>query len=400
MNLWRELFPIFQHRPEWVYLDSAATAQKPQSVIDALVRYYACDCATVHRAVYSASLSATRQYDEAREAVRRFLNAASCEEIVFTRGTTESIHLISRAFEFQPDDEIVLTESAHHSNLIAWQMIAREKGLTLKYIPVNDDGSLQWPYPISSKTKLVALTHVSNVTGAIAPIRAITQAAHHAGAVVLVDGAQAAPHLPVDVQESDVDFYAFSGHKCYGPTGIGVLYGKKERLQNLPPSQGGGGMADYVDFSKSAYLTPPLRFEAGTPPIAEAIGLKAALAFIESIDREKIFQHEQNLLALAREELSQISGFREVGTAFPKGPILTFSIHRIHPLDLAAVLDSKNIAIRSGHLCAQPLLRKWGYDSVSRASFALYNTEEDVLRFTRAVRDSVSLIRGYQAKPS
>ena len=391
MNNWRESFPIFRHHPEWIYLDSAATAHKPQCVIDTLMQFYSRDYATVHRAIYGASMRATEQYHDARETVRRFLNAAYSEEVIFTRGTTESIHLVSRAFSLKRGDEVLISQLEHHSNLVPWQMLAEEKGIVLKWIPVADDGSIKLPLELSAKTKLIAIAHVSNVTGAIAPIREIVQAARKAGAAVLVDGAQAAPHMSVDVQALDVDFYAFSGHKCYGPTGIGILYGKKERLMAMSPLQGGGAMVESVDFEKSTYQEPPLRFEAGTPTIASAIGLKAALEFLQEIGLNAAAAWEHHLLTLAAERLSHISGIRIIGTSPHKGPIITFTIEKVHPLDLAALLDCKNIAIRTGHLCAQPLLRRFGCESAMRASFALYNTEEEIERFAVATQDCLKM---------
>jgi cysteine desulfurase / selenocysteine lyase len=393
MKQWREAFPIFRHHPEWIYLDSAATAHKPQCVIDAITQFYSKDYATVHRAVYGASIRATEQYNDARETVRRFLNASSSDEIVFTRGTTDSIHLVSRTFPLQKGDEVLISELEHHSNLVPWQMLAEEKGIVLKWIPVLDDGSLKWPQKLSPKTRLIAMAHVSNVTGAIAPIREIVQAARQVGAAVLIDGAQAAPHMRLDVQALDVDFYAFSGHKCYGPTGIGILYGKKQHLLSMPPLQGGGGMVDRVNFEKSTYQEPPLRFEAGTPMIAQTIGLKAALNFLEEIGIDAIAVWERRLLQFATEKLSRISGLRIIGTSPHKGPIITFAIEGVHPLDLAVLLDSKNIAIRTGHLCAQPLLRRLGCTSAMRASFALYNTEEEIERFVTALQQCLKCFK-------
>jgi cysteine desulfurase / selenocysteine lyase len=391
-NPWRESFPIFRHHPDWIYLDSAATMHKPQCVIDALTQFYSQDYATVHRAIYRASMRATEQYNDARETVRRFLNGAHPEEIVFTRGTTESINLVSRTFPLERGDEVLLSGLEHHSNLVPWQMLAKEKGIVLKWIPVLEDGTVKMPLELSKKTKLIAVTHVSNVTGVITPIREIVQAARRVGAAILVDGAQAAPHMPIDVQALDVDFYAFSGHKCYGPTGIGVLYGKKERLMAMAPMQGGGAMVDRVDLEQSTYQEPPLRFEAGTPMIGSAIGLKAALEFIQKIGIPAAAEWEQHLLALATQRLSRIPRLRIIGTAPRKGPIITFTIEKVHPLDLGALLDCKNIAIRTGHLCAQPLLRRFGCESALRASFALYNTEEEVEQFVRAIQDSLKIL--------
>ena len=388
----KEQFPIFQHHPELIYLDSAATAHKPACVIDALTQFYARDYATVHRAAYRMAQMATEQYAQARETVRRFLNAKYSEEIVFTRGTTDSIHLVSRTFPLQPGDVVLLSQLEHHSNLVPWQMLAKEKGIVLQWIPICPNGELDLRTPFSPQTKLVAITHISNVTGTVTPIPEIVREARRVGAAVLIDGAQAAPHIPLDMQALDVDFYAFSGHKCYGPTGIGVLYGKKEWLSKMPPLQGGGSMVEHVDFEESTYQEPPLRFEAGTPMIGPAIGLKSALEFLEQVGVKNAAAIEQHFLELATSQLQKIHGLRIIGTAPQKGPILTFTIDGVHPLDLASLLDCKNIAIRTGHLCAQPLLRLYGCEVVARASFAIYNTDEDIECFVRAVQQAVSML--------
>lgn len=385
----RDAFPFLRNHPNLVYLDSAATAHKPDSVIEAISHFYAHDYGTVHRAAYSKSIRATELYAEAREAVRRFLNASLAEEIVFTRGTTDAINLVARTFPFEPGDEILVSKLEHHSNLLPWQMVAREKGLVLRWIDLHEDGSLDLNLPLTSRTKLIAVTHASNVTGSITPLKEITAQAKRVGAAVLADGAQAAVHLSVDVQALDVDFYAFSGHKCYGPTGIGVLYGKKERLAAMGPLQGGGGMVGRVDLEESFFELPPLRFEAGTPMSASAIGLKAALEFMAN----KNSDHELKLLSLATKRLQEIEGLRILGPLSSKAPILTFAIDKVHPLDLASLLDAKEIAIRSGHLCAQPLLRFFGLEHAARASFGLYNTEEDVLRFAEAVHAATRVLR-------
>lgn len=370
----RDEFPVFRKHPELIYLDSAATAHKPQCVIDALTKFYAEDYATVHRAIYRPSLKATEQYNETRAVAARFVNATA-EEIVFTRGTTDGINLVAQSYAttfLKPGDEILISEMEHHSNIVPWQMAAKRTGATLRFIPMNEQGVLEWKGMITSQTKLVALAHVSNVTGTINPIAEIVQAAHAVGAVFLVDGAQAAPHMKIDVQALQCDFYAFSGHKCYGPTGVGVLYGKKALLEAMPPIQGGGDMIERVELQASTYQMPPLRFEAGTPLIGPVIALKSALEFIERNRRP------DNLLAYATERLQAIPNLRIIGTAPQKAPIITFHIEGVHPLDLATLLDLKNIAIRSGHLCAQPLLRKFGLTAAARASFGIYNTREEV----------------------
>lgn len=385
----REQFPIFRQRPDWVYLDSAATAQKPQTVIDALSQFYASEYATVHRAVYRHSLKATEQYNETREAVRRFLNASHAEEIVFTRGTTDAINLVAMSYGrtfLKAGDEILISQMEHHSNIVPWQMAAKAIGATLRWIPLDETGALLWEGMITPRTRIIAIAHVSNVTGTINPIAEIAKAAKLHGAIVVVDGAQATPHLRVDVQQLGCDFYAFSGHKCYGPTGIGVLFGKQELLEKMPPIQGGGDMIERVELEKTTYAAPPLRFEAGTPVIGSAIALKSALQFIEKVGRERIAKHETALLRHAERLLADLPGIRILGTSPDKGPILTFHIEGVHPLDLATFLDLSNISIRSGHLCAQPLLRFFGLESASRASFAIYNTMEEVDRFAEQVR--------------
>ncbi|HSX11207.1 MAG TPA: SufS family cysteine desulfurase [Chlamydiales bacterium] len=377
----RDEFPIFHAHPELIYLDSAATAHKPQCVIDALTRFYAEDYATVHRAIYRGSLRATEQYNETRAAAARFLNAKE-GEIVFTRGTTDALNLVAQSYArtfLKPGDEILISEMEHHSNIVPWQMVAKQTGAILEWIPMNEEGVLEWKGRISAKTKLVSLAHISNVTGTINPIAEITRAAHIVGAKMVVDGAQAAPHLPIDVQALNCDFYAFSGHKCYGPTGVGVLYGKEELLEVMPPIQGGGDMIETVELERTTFQKPPLRFEAGTPLIAQVVALKTALEFVANN------RQPDTLLSLATERLLAIPGLKIIGNAPQKGPIITFQLEGVHPLDLATLLDLKNIAIRSGHLCAQPLLRKLGLTAAARISFGLYNTAEEVEIFADAL---------------
>jgi cysteine desulfurase / selenocysteine lyase len=380
----KEQFPIFRYHPELTYLDSAATAHKPDCVIDAMTHFLQRDYATVHRAAYRSSVRATELYHAAREGVRHFLNASHVDEIVFTRGTTDAINLVARAFPFQPGDEIVLSQLEHHANLVPWQMAARERGAVLKWIPLQANGSLSSELPLSPRTKIVAVTHCSNVTGAIASLAPLVQTARHVGALVLVDGAQAAAHLSVDVQALGIDFYAFSGHKCYGPTGIGILYGKKEALHRLSPLQGGGDMVDRVFPEKSTYQPPPLCFEAGTPNLIGAVGLKVALEFLQTAVYPP-------LLIPALALLHQIPGVRILGT--PEIPLITFSIEGVHPLDLAGFLDSHQIAIRTGTLCAQPLLRFFGCEHAARISMGVYNTEEDLDRFAKILREGIRILQ-------
>lgn len=388
----KERFPIFEKHPDLIYLDSAATTHKPKEVIEALTQFYSDEYGTVHRAIYRGSVAATDRYNESREAARRFLNASSADEIIFTRGTTDAINLVAASWggaHLKVGDEILLTEMEHHSNLVPWQMIADQTGAVVRYAPMTPEGTAD-PIPhINANTKIVSVAHVSNVTGTVQPIRQIADAAHRVGALLCVDGAQAAPHMQVDVRELDCDFYAFSAHKCYGPTGLGVLYGKGAILEKMPPIQGGGDMIVRVDLEETTYAPPPLRFEAGTPIIASVIAFKAALDFIESIGRDKIAAHEQMLHAALEEGLRAIPGLRILGTAPNKGPITTFAIEGVHPLDLATLLDLKQIAIRSGHLCAQPALRAFGLESAARVSFGIYNTKADVDFFLEEIKRAI-----------
>lgn len=392
----KEFFPYFTHHKDLIYFDSAATTHKPKVVIDALTRFYEQENATVHRAIYRASLSATERYNATRETVQKFLNARQTEEIIFTRGTSDALNLVARSYGklvLKPGDEIFISIMEHHSNIVPWQMIAQETGAILKYIPVNEKGELLWQNTITPRTKIVSLAHVSNVTGTINPIQAIAQEAHKHGAILVVDGAQSAPHMKIDVQELDCDFFAFSGHKCYGPTGVGVLYGKYELLEQMPPIEGGGDMIQQVELNRSTYQQPPLRFEAGTPIIAAVIALKSAIDFIQDIGIDRIAKHEQMLLERATRGLLSIPGLRIIGTAPEKGPIITFTIEGVHPLDVTTMLDLQNIAIRSGHLCAQPILREFGLQTAMRASFGIYNTEEEVDCFINALSEIVRSLR-------
>lgn len=396
-------FPIFSNHPDLVYLDNAATTHKPQTMIDALSQFYAKDYATVHRAVYRSSLLASEQYAATRETVRLFLGAAHAEEIIFTRGTTDALNILAQSFsqlDFPHGSEIVITEMEHHSNIVPWQMLAQKKGLQLRVIPIDDQGVLLWEGVISEKTKIVAVGHMSNVTGTINPIEQMAEVAHRFGAYIVVDGAQAAPHLPIDVSALDVDFYAFSSHKCYGPTGVGVLYGKKELLNLLPPTDGGGDMIERVDLQRSTYRPAPLRFEAGTPIIGSVIALKSSLDLIETIGKESIAAHEMALYAWTYEQIQAIEGLQMIGNAPNKGPILTFYLSDVHSLDLATFLDLDGIAVRSGHLCAQPLLRRMGQETATRVSFGLYNSWEDARRFTESLSRIVAHLRGESGLPA
>lgn len=373
-----------------VYLDSAATSQKPASVIKTMKEFYENEYGTVHRAVYSLAKNATEHYSSARVAVQKFLNASSVDEIVFTKGTTEGINLVAFSFGslLYEGDEVIISEMEHHSNIVPWQLLAERKNVILKIIPMDERGILDldaYKKLLSKKTKLVSVCHVSNVTGTINPVEEIISLAHQYGAKVLIDGAQSAAHFPIDVQAMDADFFVFSGHKVFGPTGIGVLYGKYELLEKMPPYQGGGDMITSVTFQKTTYQSPPLRFEAGTPIIAGVIGLKAAIEYMDSLGRSNIHDWAQSLLSYAMDKLQGIPGLRIHGTAPNKAAIITFSIDGIHPLDLGTLLDSKNIAIRTGHLCAQPALHKFGITAAARISFGPYNTYSDIDVFVDAL---------------
>lgn len=367
-----------------VYLDSAATALKPLSVIEATSRYYSREYGTVHRAVYELAVATTERCAEIRRHVARFIGAASDREIIFTRGTTESINLLASCFAHRlvnVGDEILVSELAHHSNIVPWQMLCERRGANLKVIPVDDRGHLlleALEERICGRTKVVALSHISNAIGTEAPIQEVVEIAHRYGAKVVVDGAQAAPHLPIDVQALGVDFYAFSGHKLYGPTGIGILYGKEALLNELPPYQGGGDMIERVSFEETTYNVLPFRFEAGTPNIAGILGLGAALDYVEKVGLADIHAWEQQLTEYATEQLQEVEGLKILGSEGPKGAIISFVVDRVHPLDIATLLDLEGICVRSGHHCAQPTMARFGVNATTRVSFALYNTTDEV----------------------
>lgn len=367
-----------------VYLDSAATALKPQCVIDATVGMYAKDCANVHRGVHLLSQRATDAYEASREKVRRFINARESCECIFVRGTTDGINLVAHSFgrsHLHAGDEILITGLEHHSNIVPWQLAAETTGARLVVAPVDDSGDVRLEEVvrrIGSRTKIVALAHASNALGTILPVRQIVQAAHAEGAVVVVDGAQGAPHVRVDVQDLDCDFYAFSGHKAYGPTGVGVLYGRREIFERLPPFEGGGGMIRNVTFEKTTFRDLPDRFEAGTPDIAGAVGLGAALDYLASLDREALEAHERDLLAYGTKLLSEIPGLRLIGTAPNKIGVLSFVMQGAHPHDIGTILDTYGVAIRTGHHCTQPLMERMGVPATARASLGLYNQQSDL----------------------
>lgn len=397
----RSQFPILfrqvKGRP-LVYFDNAATSQKPQQVIDALVNYYTQYNANVHRGIHSLAEEATAEFEATRDAVKTFINAAYREEIIFTRGTTESINLVAYTWgrqNIQQGDEIIITAMEHHSNIVPWQMLCEEKNALLKIIPINNNGELlidEFEKLLSPKTKLVSVVHVSNALGTINPVEEIILKAHAVGAVVLVDGAQSSMHLDIDVQKMNCDFFAFSSHKLFGPTGVGVLYGKKEILEAMPPFQGGGEMIKDCTFPKTTYADLPYKFEAGTPNIADVVAFKAALDFIEGIGKENIRRHEDELLLYATEKLQQIEGLKIIGTAKNKVSVISFIIDGVHPQDVGILLDNKGIAIRTGHHCAQPLMDRFQIPGTMRASFAVYNTIEEIDKLIEGIHQCKKML--------
>ncbi|WP_409345239.1 cysteine desulfurase [Paenibacillus sp. MBLB4367] len=389
----REQFPILHQEVNGhplVYFDSAASSQKPASVIEAVKRYYEHDNANVHRGVHTLGSRATDAYEGAREKVKRFVGSSAAEEIIFTRGTTTAINLVASSYArsvCKEGDEIVITQMEHHSNLIPWQQVAKATGATLKYIPMQTDGTIRVEdaeATITSRTKMVAMAYVSNVLGVVNPVKQIAEIAHRNGAKILIDGAQSAPHMKVDVQDLDCDFYAFSGHKMCAPTGIGVLYGKKAILENMEPIEFGGEMIDFVDLYESTWKDLPYRFEGGTPIIAGAVGLGAAIDFLESVGLDNIHEHEKRITSYAMSRMKEIEGVTIYGPQERAG-LITFNLGDVHPHDVATVLDAEGVAIRAGHHCAQPLMRWLNASSTARASFYLYNTEDEVDRFIAAL---------------
>jgi cysteine desulfurase/selenocysteine lyase len=383
----RKDFPVLQqqvHGKPLVYLDNAATTQKPLAVIEALEHYYRRDNSNIHRGVHTLSERATQAYEETRAAVQRFINASDAKEIIFLRGATEAINLVAQTYgrkHVGPGDEVLITAMEHHSDIIPWQMLCEEKGAKLLVAPINESGELlldQFESLLSNRTKIVAVGHLSNALGTINPIKQIARMAHARNIPVLVDGAQAAPRMNVDVQDLDCDFYAVSGHKMYAPTGIGFLYGKAKLLEAMPPWQGGGDMIASVTFDKTVYNRLPYKFEAGTPNIADTIGLGAAVEYLNQLGLEQIEEHEADLLAYATCEIQKIPGVTIIGTAREKAGVLSFVMEDIHPHDIGTILDSEGIAVRTGHHCAQPVMQRYNIPATVRASFGLYNTREEV----------------------
>ena len=391
----REDFPILRtkvHGHPLVYLDNAATSQKPQAVIDALVRYYEGENANIHRGVHYLSQLATEEFEKARETVRAFVNAVQASEIVFTRGTTEAINLVAQTYgraHVGAGDEVLITAMEHHSNIVPWQLLCEEKGAKLRVAPINDEGELpieEFEKLLGPKTKVAAVAHVSNALGTINPLQQMIAMAHRRGVPVVVDGAQAVPHLAVDVQGLDADFYAFSGHKMYGPTGIGVLYGKQALLEAMPPYQGGGDMISSVTFEKTTYNKVPHKFEAGTPDMAGVAGLKAAIEYMNGVGIGKIAAHEHELLEYATKIVGQLPGVKLIGTAREKASVLSFVVEDVHPHDIGTILDQEGIAVRTGHHCAQPVMERFGIPATVRASFAVYNTKSEIDALARGIR--------------
>lgn len=397
----RRQFPVLQREVKGhplVYLDNAATSQKPKVVIDALVGYYSGYNANIHRGIHTLAEEATAAFEATRDTVARFINAASREQIIFTRGTTESINLVAQTWgrqQVNKGDEIIISSMEHHSNIVPWQLLCLEKEAVLKVIPVLDNGELDmdaYKALLSPRTKIVSIVHVSNALGTVNPVKEIIEAAHQQGAVVMIDGAQSSVHLDIDVQALDCDFFAMSAHKVYGPTGIGVLYGKKELLENMPVFQGGGEMIKEVSFEGTTFNELPYKYEAGTPNIADTIAFKAALDFVTETGKDRMRQHEDQLLAYATDKLQQLPGLRIIGQAAEKISLVSFIIDGIHPQDIGILLDTQGIAVRTGHHCAQPLMHRFGIPGTVRASFAVYNTKEELDRLIAGLQRAIKLL--------
>jgi len=398
----RNQFPLLKQLENGhplVYLDNGATSQKPQVVIDRITQYYVAENANVHRGVYGLSERATEAYEGSREKIRQFLNAASTKEVIFVRGTTEAINLVAQTWgrqNLQAGDEVLITEMEHHSNIVPWQMLRDALGVVLKVLPINDLGEISlkdFEQYLTAKTKLVSVVHMSNALGTINPVKAMTEMAHNVGAVVLVDGAQAVPHMTVDVQDIGCDFYAFSGHKVYGPTGIGGLYGKEALLEAMPPYQGGGDMIYSVTFEETQYNVLPYKFEAGTPNMAGVMGLGAAIDFVNKIGLANITAYEQTLLQEATKKLSDIPGLKVIGQAADKGAVISFVIEGAHPHDMATLMDQEGVAVRASHHCAMPVMQRFQVPATIRASFGVYNHSADIDRLIAAIYESLDMLR-------
>lgn len=397
----RNQFPILQRSvngKKLVYLDNGATAQKPQLVIDSITKYYSYENANIHRGVHFLSQEATSAYENARATIQSYIHAAESCEVIFTKGTTDSINLVafSMGETLQKGDEILISYMEHHSNIVPWQMLCERKGLVLKVIPIHENGELDleaFDNLLSEKTKLLSITHVSNTLGTINPVENLIKKAHAVGAKVLIDGAQSIQHFPIDVQAIDCDFFAFGGHKVYGPTGVGILYGKKQILDSLPPYQGGGDMIAKVSFAKTTYNELPHKFEAGTPHISGGIALGKAFEFMQQLNLEQVIEHEHSLLLYAEEVLSSFNGLRIIGTASDKASVVSFVIENIHPFDIGTLLDKQGIAVRTGHHCTQPLMDFYQIPGTIRASFALYNTKAEIDLFAEALARAIQMLK-------
>ena len=394
----RQDFPILStavRGKPLVFLDSAASAQKPRQVIEAVTRMYEAEYANVHRGLHYLSELATARYEGAREKVQAFINARHSHEVIYTRGTTDALNLVAHSYArafLEEGDEIIITTMEHHSNIVPWQMVRDEKGLVLKVVDVDEEGAFHLSALealITERTKIIAVPHVSNVLGTVLPVKQIAALAHKAGAILVVDGAQGVTHMPVDMQDLDCDFYAFSGHKLYGPTGIGILYGKEELLEKMPPVQGGGDMISTVTFEKSTWADLPHKFEAGTPPIVQAVGLGAAIDYVTAIGMAAIAEHEGDVLNYATQRLASVEGLRLIGTAPGKASVLSFVMDCAHPHDISTIIDQAGVAVRAGHHCAQPLMDRFDVPAMARASLGLYNTRQDI----DALVDSLEKVR-------
>ena len=402
INAIREQFPVLKEEVNGkpiIYFDNAATTQKPLMVLNALDNYYYHQNANIHRGIHALAERATNAFEETRTRAQQFINAAEREEVVFTKGTTESINLVAATYGrkfIQEGDEVIISTMEHHSNIVPWQMLCEEKGAILKVIPVNEKGEIifeEYEKLLSEKTRIVAVVYASNSLGTINPVKEIIKKAHEVGAVTLLDGAQATAHLDIDVQDLDVDFYALSAHKMYGPTGVGVLYGKRALLESMPPYQGGGEMIKDVSFTKTTYNDIPYKFEAGTPNIADVVGFKYAMDFVDGIGKDQIRAHENEVLKYATEEMKKIEGLRVIGEAADKVSVLSFDIEGVHSFDIGQMLDARGVAVRTGHHCTQPLMERYGIEGTSRASFAVYNTKAEVDVMVDGLKRIVSFMK-------
>ena len=397
----RGQFPVLNREVKGkplVYLDNAATSQKPQVVLDALLNYYTEYNANIHRGIHTLAEEATAAFEATRDTVKQFINAGAREQIIFTRGTTEGINLVAQTWgrqNIKAGDEILVSNMEHHSNIVPWYVLCQEKGAVLKVVPINEEGELimdEFEKLLTEKTKIVSIVHASNALGTVNPVKEIIKAAHKKGAVVLIDGAQSSVHLDIDVQQLDCDFFAFSSHKVYGPTGVGVLYGKKDLLEAMPVYQGGGEMIKEVYFDKVIYNDLPYKFEAGTPNIADTVAFKAALDFTTRLGKDKIRKHEDELLRYATEQLEQVPGLKIIGKAREKVSVISFTIEKAHPQDLGILLDNRGIAVRTGHHCAQPLMDRFCIPGTTRASFAVYNTKEEVDELVLGLHKAIKIL--------